>query len=110
MKHLITMTASLMILMALLSQFVQNQSLLMQLEAGSHAVDIFCEKQDEDDLKVSLSRIMDCVTAEIVIEKEEGFVVVTAPVKSILATPGVWGIEPEENRGIYRWEREVQDG
>ena len=50
MKHLITMTASLMVLMALLSQIVQNQQLLMQFEAGSHAVEYFCETLDEGGL------------------------------------------------------------
>lgn len=110
MKHLITMTACLMILMALLSQFVQNQQLLVQRELGSHAVDIFCETGEEDMLRGTLSRIMGCETEEIVVEKEDDTFVVTAPVKAILAAPSFWGIDPACNRGQYRWERNLKDG
>lgn len=110
MKHLITMTASLMVLMALLSQIVQNQQLLMQFEAGSHAVEYFCETLDEAGLKDSLSRIMGCETGDITVIKDEGRFVISAPVKTILAAPEFWGIEPEENKGTYRWERKAKDG
>ena len=110
MKHLITMTACLLLLMALLSQFVQNQQLLLQLESGSQAVDRFCENGDEARLKHALSRIMDCETGEIVIEKEADVLLVRTPVKSILAVPVFWGISTEENCGIFCWEREASDG
>lgn len=110
MKHLITMTACLLILMALLCQFVRNQQLLMQLEVGSHAVDLFCENRDERNLKVSLCRIMGCEEREVTVKEEGSFFIITAPVECILATPEFWGIEPEENQGVYRWEREAADG
>ena len=50
MKHLITLTACLMILMALLSQFVQNQHLLLQLEQGTQVVDVYCKTKDRKQL------------------------------------------------------------
>ena len=109
MKQLITMTACLMILMALLSQFVQNQTLLMQLEQGSHAVDLFCETGEENTLKASMAAIMDCETEEIRVQEQEGRILVSAPVKAVLASPSFWGIDPEENHGRYQWEREDRD-
>ncbi len=110
MKHLITMTACLMVLMALLSQFVQNQKLLSQLESGSHAVDAFCKSGDEIELKSSLSGIMDCERSEVMVVKDKDTFIITVPVKSILATPSFWGIDPVENVGQYRWERKSDDG
>lgn len=110
MKHLITMTACLLLLVALLSQFVQNQQLFIQLEMGGHAVDLFCETRDEPKLKHSLGRIMDCEESEITVKEEGDFFVITAPVECILATPEFWGVDAEANQGIYRWEREVKDG
>ena len=110
MKHLITMTACLLLLMALLSQFVQNQQLLLQLEAGSQAVNHYCENGDEAGLRDTLSRIMDCEIEEIVIEREADTLVISTPVKSILATPAFWGVSPEENCGNYCWEREASNG
>ena len=105
MKQLITLTACLMILMALLTQFVQNQKLLMQIEKGSRIVDSFCEDGDEDALRASLCRVMGCEDAAVSVTTEGDKIMVTAPVESILATPSFWGIEPERNHGRYRWER-----
>ena len=110
MKHLITMTACLLVLMALLSQFVQNQQLLMQLEAGSHAVDLFCEDRDEAALRSSLARVMDCEEREIGLQQGDNRLVITVPVKAILASPEFWGLDSAENQGVYRWEREAEDG
>ena len=110
MKHLITMTACLLVLMALLSQFVHNQKLLLQLEGGSHVVEQFCEYRDMAKLKTALGRIMGCETDEIYVEEQQDTFVITAPVKRILAAPAFWGIDPEVNSGRYRWEREVADG
>lgn len=109
MKHLITLTACLLVLMALLSQFVHNQNLLMQLEQGSRIVDIFCENEDIGELKSSLASVMDCPKEELSIEKEGNSYVISAPVKAILAVPSFWGIESEANCGRYRWERIVED-
>lgn len=109
MKQLITMAACLMVLMALLSQFVQNQKLLMQMEAGSHAVDAFCETRDVGALKEAMGRIFDCQPEGLVITEEENCYVIKAPVKPILANPSFWGVEPEENQGMYRWERNLRD-
>jgi len=109
MKQLVTMTACLMLLMALLSQFVQNQKLLMQLEAGSHAVDVFCETKDEVELKRSLSRIMNCEPAELSITEGEDCCVIKTPVKPVLSASSFWGIDEDANRGVYRWERKVRD-
>lgn len=106
MKQFITVTGCVILLMALLCQFVQNQKILMALEAGSHAVDRFCEIEDERALRLSLSRIMDCGEEEVHIEKENGRWEIKVPVKQILAAPAFWGVLPEENKGIYKWERE----
>ncbi|MBR3756210.1 MAG: hypothetical protein IKK48_03780 [Firmicutes bacterium] len=110
MKHLITMSACLLILMVILLQLVQNQKLLMQLEAGSYVVQLFCDNKDEDSLISSLSDIMDCEEREITVKKEGDTFLISAPVKAVLATPSFWGIEIEENHGIYCWKREVRDG
>lgn len=105
MKHLITLTACLLVLMALLSQFAHNQKLLMQLEQGSRVVDMFCENGDIGELRSSLASVMDCQKEELSIEKEGDSYVISAPVKAILAAPSFWGIKPEANCGRYRWER-----
>ncbi|MBR3785200.1 MAG: hypothetical protein IKJ77_02195 [Firmicutes bacterium] len=110
MKHLITMTACLLVLMALLSQFVHNQKLLLQLESGSHMVEQFCEHRDVERLKSGLGHIMGCETDEISVEEQQGVFVVTSPVKRILAAPAFWGIDPKENSGRYQWEREAENG
>jgi len=109
MKQLITMTACMMILMALLTQIVQNQKLLMQLEAGTHAVDVFCETKDQSALKQSMAHIMRCEPESLTVTEEKDCYVIKAPVNPILATPAFWGVDEEANQGLYRWERKVQD-
>ena len=106
MKQLITMTACLLLLMALLSQFVQNQKLLMDLESCSHQVDIFCVTEDVPALRRSLGKIMNCSEGEITIEREASLWVIQVPVKKILITPSFWGVKKEDNHGVYVWERE----
>ena len=110
MKHLVTMTACLMILMALLSQLVQNQKILFQLEEGRYVVDIFCDNGDEEALKSSLHRILHCDEDEIMIEKNNENVTIKVPIHDVLATPGFWGVTREMNQGSYCWERKIKDG
>ena len=110
MKHLITLTASLMILLALLSQFVQNQRLLVQLEQGTYVVNTYCSDRNDVELKESLSRIMMCEKEAITIETQGDIMKIKVPLKDILATPKLWGISKDVNQGIYRWERKIEDG
>lgn len=110
MKQLITMAACLMVLMALLSQFVQNQQLLMKVESGTYAVDVFCRDKDEDRLRDSLSHIFECKKEDVLIKKEKNLLSITTPVKEILAVPEFWGIVQSQNHGVYRWERTLEDG
>lgn len=109
MKHLITLTACLMILMALLSQFVQNQHLLLQLEQGTQVVDVYCKTKDRKQLKSCLSQIMDCKAEEIEIKQTGDKITISCPVNGILANPGFWGLDEQENRGRYCWKRMVED-
>lgn len=108
MKHLITMMACIMVLLALLSQLVQNQQILLQLESGSHAIDQFCEYGDEAELKKSLCRIMDCEIEEVSIEQRDDVWIITVPIKKVLAAPEFWGINPNKNEGVYQWERRIR--
>ena len=110
MKHLITLTASLMILMALLSQFVQNQRLLMQLEHGTYVVNSYCKDKNDMKLKESLSRIMMCEKESVSIAKQGQRLKISVPLKDILSTPKLWGVSKEENQGSYCWERVFEDG
>ena len=109
MKHIITMTACLMVLMALLSQFVHNQQLLMKVESGSYAVDVFCKDKNEHKMRETLSKIFDCNREDVLLEVENGMLRISTPVKEILAVPEFWGIEPTMNYGVYRWERQMEN-
>ena len=109
MKHLITMTACLMVLMALLSQFVHNQQLLMKVETGSYTVDVFCKDKNERKMRETMAQIFNCNREDILIEEENGILQISTPVKEILAVPEFWGIEQSLNYGVYRWERQMEN-
>lgn len=118
MKNLITGTACMMILLIFLLQFAQNQVLHLRVSAVDQQVNCFKEvikqegcisAENEKLLKGELVKILGCNEGEITVRGERkpifrGGLIhyeVSVPIESIIASPGFWGIDDEQNGAEY---------
>ena len=95
MKHLITSIACMVLLLALLMQFVQNQVLYQNLVMVNSVVDE--TTSDQSALKAEISQIMGCDADAVMVREDGDFVEVKFPITHVLASPSFWGVESEEN-------------
>ena len=119
MKNLLTSAACIMILLAFVLQFTQNQLLHNRLTAVDQAVNNFKEvvkqegcitEENEKELRREIGRILDCPadTVEIGGGRERVFrgglieYSVEVPIDEIVSVPFFWGISEEENQINYR--------
>lgn len=124
MKHLITVTACMMLLMALIMQMVQSQMIYLQVEEVAKAMDAFApEIQKEgcvsESIQIKISEaaaeILGCSEEEIIIETdrtvvsagEEIVYMVQIPLKDILAAPDFWKVDTQTNRLDYQIRRKL---
>ncbi|MEE0741177.1 MAG: hypothetical protein ACLRWH_02315 [Emergencia sp.] len=124
MKHLITITACMMLLMALIMQMVQSQMIYLQVEEVAKAMDAFApEIQKEgcvsESIQIKISEaaaeILGCSEEEIIIETdrtvvsagEEIVYMVQIPIKDILAAPDFWKVDTQTNRLDYQIRRKL---
>lgn len=124
MKHLITVTACMMLLMALIMQMVQSQMIYLQVEEVAKAMDAFApEIQKEgcvsESIQIKISEaaaeILGCSEEEIIIETdrtvvsagEEIVYMVQIPIKDILAAPDFWKVDTQTNRLDYQIRRKL---
>lgn len=124
MKHLITVTACMMLLMALIMQMVQSQMIYLQVEEVAKAMDAFApEIQKEgcvsESIQIKISEaaaeILGCCEEEIIIETdrtvvsagEEIVYMVQIPLKDILAAPDFWKVDTQTNRLDYQIRRKL---
>lgn len=124
MKHLITITACMMLLMALIMQMVQSQMIYLQVEEVAKAMDAFApEIQKEgcvsESIQIKISEaaaeILGCSEEEIIIETdrtvvsagEEIVYMVQIPIKGILAAPDFWKVDTQTNRLDYQIRRKL---
>lgn len=122
MKSLITAAASLMILLAFLVQFTHSQMLQSRLLSADQAVCTFGEIvrqegcvsiENEKKLKGRLAEILQCGEEQVSVEGCRSPVfrgdtveyTVIAPVDSVIAMAGFWGISRENNRFSYEVSR-----
>ena len=101
MKNLITTVASVILLMAFVVQFVQNQILyfkLIEVEGIIHSYEVVTVDEDLNEenitlLKEKIATLLNCPVEKIVVEDE----CICFPIKNIVALPEFWGIDSEEN-------------
>lgn len=119
MKNLITSTACIMILIALVMQFTQNQITYIRVMAVDQAVNSFKEtvKQEgcitdnnEDYVKKEIGRILSCDEGEVKVTGDRNAALrgklvhygIAVDIRGVIGTPGFWGISDEENRFEYK--------
>lgn len=112
MKNLITSTACVMILLALVLQFAQNQILHNRLMAADFAVNTFKEAvkqegcisgENEKWLQERISSILECSSRQVEVSGGRTPVMrgelieyrIQAPVTEVVAVPGFWGLKNE---------------
>lgn len=122
MKNLLTSMACLMLLLAFVLQFTQNQLLFSRITAVDQAVNNFKEivkqeggvtEENEKELKKTLGEILECREEQIKVDGSRQRVFrgqliryqVEVPISGIIAVPLFWGIGEEENRLSYRISR-----
>lgn len=115
MKHLITITACMMLLLALIMQMTRNQALYLQVAEVSRTVDAFAEEIEEagrvpESVRKQICRraaeILECSRDDIRIEEERTATsagrqiryTVQIPVRDVLAAPGFWHIDAAANQ------------
>ena len=108
MKNMITAIACVLLLMAFLVQFVQNQVLFQKLVLANAAV----EQWDgvSEGLEREISEIMSCSEGAVAIRQEDDEIEVRFPITSVLASPEFWGIDEAENTVSYVIRREKLPG
>lgn len=111
-----------LLLMAVLLQFVQSQNTALRMAAVDNAINSFreavrqegCVSDDnEDNLKAELAEILNCDTEEIEvagdrIPKERGSFVmyeINVPIRGLVADTGFWGMDEEDAEFEYRVKR-----
>lgn len=122
MKNLLTSVACIMILLAFVLQFTQNQVLHNRLtaidQAGNNFKEIIKQEgcitaENEKQLKKEICRILDCPEEDIRIKggRERVFrgglihYSIEVPVKEIISVPLFWGIREDENQISYKIHR-----
>ena len=122
MKNLITSMACIMILLAFVLQFTQNQVIHNRVTAVDQAANNFkevvkqqgcIEVENEKRLKEEIARILSCSTAEVKVTGDRKAVFrgeiihyrVEVPIKKIINQPGFWGLNKDKNRFGYRVDR-----
>lgn len=118
MKNLITSIACMMLLLALILQFAQNQNLHCRLLAVNQAVSTFKEEakqegyisdENENWLREQLSGILSCKAEQISVSGtrksvRQGELIeyqVKFPLTDLLISPEFWGIHETENVVTY---------
>lgn len=122
MKNLITSAACIMILLAFVLQFTQNQVIHNRITAVDQAVNNFKEvvkqqgcitEDNEEALKKEIAKILDCSLEEIEVTGDHRAVFrggiiaysVSVPIKHIVSQPGFWGLKDDENLMEYKVDR-----
>ncbi len=122
MKNLITAVGCVLLLMAVLLQFVQSQNTALKLAAVDNAVSGFREtvrqdgcvtEENEDNLKRELADILDCRISDITVDgdrvpKERGSFVmyeIKAPLRGLIGDTGFWNLEEEDGELDYHVKR-----
>lgn len=122
MKNLITSMACIMILLAFVLQFTQNQVLHNRITAVDQAANNFkevvkqqgrIEEENEKRLKKEIAQILSCSADEVKITGDRKAVFrgeiihyrVEVPIKNIIHQAGFWGLKKEENLMLYKVDR-----
>lgn len=122
MKNLITSMACIMILLAFVLQFTQNQVIHNRITAVDQAANNFKEvvkqqgcikEENEKRLKEEIAKILSCNAGEVKVTGDRKAVFrgeiihyrVEVPIKNIINQPGFWGLNKGKNRIGYRVDR-----
>lgn len=104
MKHLITASACLVLLLALIMQMVQTQiqyGRILAVEKEAPAFEDILLKENfsekgKEKVRALAAEAVDCSAEEVRIEIDGNYYTVNFPLKDVIAFPRFWGIDEDE--------------